>query len=135
MLPYSLLKFTFRELKKLWRLLPNSFFKVNSHVKVENERFTDYGSRFLQNLKNLTSSFGRLRQNIPPKSLPQVQYYCFSSFNQSVKSLICGQVAVAVAVLVSLGSFSNNDRDGKKNVTCVTVTILRLSHLVRILQC
>ena len=27
------------------------------------------------------------------------------------------QVAVAVAVLVSLGNFSNNDRDGKKNVT------------------
>ena len=37
-----------------------------------------------QNLKyeNFTSSFGRLRQNIAPKSVLRVQHDYFSSFNQ-----------------------------------------------------
>ena len=32
---------------------------------------------------NFTSSFGRLRQNTAPKSVPHVQHDYFSSFNQS----------------------------------------------------
>ena len=47
------------------------------HVKVKNERFTAAGSRCRQNLKHksLTTSFGRLRQKIAPKSVPHVQQY------------------------------------------------------------
>ena len=54
------------------------------HVKAKNERFTAVSSRCRQNLKyeNLTSSFGRLRQNIAPKSVPHVQHDHFFSFNQ-----------------------------------------------------
>ena len=42
------------------------------HVKAKNERFTAASSRCRQNLKyeNFMSSFGRLRQNIAPKSVP-----------------------------------------------------------------
>ena len=52
------------------------------HVKAKSERFTAASSRCCQNLKyeNFRSSFGRLRQNIAPKS---VQHAYFSSFNQS----------------------------------------------------
>ena len=55
------------------------------HVKVENYRFTAAGSRCRQNLKyeNVTSSFGRLRQQIAPKKMPHVQHDYFSQFNQS----------------------------------------------------
>ena len=55
------------------------------HVKAKNERFTAANFRCRQNLKyeNFTSSFGRLRQNIAPKSVPHVQHDYFSSFNQS----------------------------------------------------
>ena len=54
------------------------------HVKAKNERFTAASSRCRQNLKyeNFTSSFGSLRQNIAPKSVPHVQHDHFSSFNQ-----------------------------------------------------
>ena len=53
------------------------------HVKAENERFTAAGSHFRQDLKyeNFKSLFGRLRQNIPPKSVPNVQHDYFPSFN------------------------------------------------------
>ena len=53
------------------------------HVKAKNERFTAASSR-RQNLKykNFTPSFGRLRQNIAPKSVPHLQHDYFSSFNQ-----------------------------------------------------
>ena len=56
------------------------------HVKAKNERFTAASSRCRQNLKyeNLTWSFGRLHQNIAPKSVPHVQHDYFSSFNQFV---------------------------------------------------
>ena len=42
-------------------------------------------SRCRQNLKyeNFTTSFGRQRQNIAPKSVPHVQHDYFSSFNQA----------------------------------------------------
>ena len=52
--------------------------------KGKDERFTAASSRCRQNLKyeNFASSFGRLRQNIAPKSVPQVQHNHFSSFNQ-----------------------------------------------------
>ena len=52
------------------------------HVKAKSEIFTAASSRCRQNLKyeNLTSSFGRLRQNIVPKSVP---HDYISSFNQS----------------------------------------------------
>ena len=71
------------------------------HLKGENERYSAVGSRCWQNLKyeNFTSSFGRLRQKIAPKSVPHVQHDYFS-FSQPIKSLICG-VVVAVPVVVS----------------------------------
>ena len=55
------------------------------HVKAENERFTAASSRCRQNLKNenFRSLFGRLLQNIAPKSVPHVQHDYFSYFNQS----------------------------------------------------
>ena len=55
------------------------------HEKAKNEKFTAASSRCRQNLKfeNFTSSFGRLRQKIAPKSVPHVQHDYFSSFNQS----------------------------------------------------
>ena len=55
-------------------------------VKAENERFTAASSRCRQKLKyenQFTSSFGRLPQNIAPKSVLLVQHDYFSSFNQS----------------------------------------------------
>ena len=57
-----------------FRLLGTNCF----HVKAKNERFTAVSSRCRQNLK-----YGRLRQNIAPKSVPHVQHDYFSSFNQS----------------------------------------------------
>ena len=55
------------------------------HVKAKSERFTGVSWCCRQNLKyeNFTSSFGRLRQNIAPKSVLHVQHDNFSSFNQS----------------------------------------------------
>ena len=55
------------------------------HVKANNGRLTAAGSRCRENFKNknLMSSFGRVRQNITPKSVPHVQHDYFSSFNQS----------------------------------------------------
>ena len=55
------------------------------HDKAKSERFTAASSRCRQNLKceNFTSSFGRLRPNIAPKSVSHVQHDCFSLFNQS----------------------------------------------------
>ena len=73
------------------------------HVKVKSERFTAAGSRCRQNLKyeSWTTSLGRLRQKIAPKSVPHVQQDYFSSFNQS-KSSICGvALALAAAVVIS----------------------------------
>ena len=54
-------------------------------VKAKNKRFTAASSRCRRNLKyeNFTWSFGRLRQNIAPKSMLHVQHDYFSSFNQS----------------------------------------------------
>ena len=50
------------------------------HVKAKNERFTAAGSRCHQNLKyeNFTSSFGRLRHQFAPKSVPHVLHEYFS---------------------------------------------------------
>ena len=64
-----------------FRLLGTNVF----HVKPKNERFTYASSCCRQNLKyeNFTSSFGRLRHNIAPKSVLHVQHDYFSSFNQS----------------------------------------------------
>ena len=44
------------------------------HVKAKSERFTAVSSRSRQNLKyeNFMLSFGRLHQNIAPKSVPHV---------------------------------------------------------------
>ena len=55
------------------------------HVKAENERLTAAGSCCRQDLKNenFTTLFGRLRQQIAPKSVRHVQHDYFSSFNQS----------------------------------------------------
>ena len=55
------------------------------HVKAKNERFTVASSRCRHNLKSsFTSSFGILRQNMAPKSVPHVLHNYFSSFNQSI---------------------------------------------------
>ena len=62
------------------------------HIKVENERLTAAGLRFLQNLEyeNFTSSFGRLRQKshqkvcrtcntiLFPRSTNQITDLCYS---------------------------------------------------------
>ena len=55
------------------------------HVKAEKERFPAAGSSCRQNLKaeNFTSSLGRLRRTIVPKSVLHVQHDYFSSNNQS----------------------------------------------------
>ena len=62
-----------------FRLLGTNGFRV----KAKKKRFTAASSRRRQNLKyeNFPSSFGRLRQNIAPKSVPHVQHDYFSSFN------------------------------------------------------
>ena len=67
--------------KPHFRLLGTNGF----HVKTMSERFTAVSSCCRQNLKyeNFTSSFGRLRQNVAPKSVLHVQHDYFSSFNQS----------------------------------------------------
>ena len=53
------------------------------HVKATNERFATASWRCPQNLSyaNFIPLFGRLRQNIAPKSVPHVQHDYFSSFN------------------------------------------------------
>ena len=63
------------------RLLGTSGF----HAKAKNERFTAAGLRCRENLKNenFTLLFGRLRQQISPKSVPHVQHDYFPSLNQS----------------------------------------------------
>ena len=55
------------------------------HAKAKNERFTAESSPRSQNLKseNFTTSSGRLRQEIAPKSVPDTHHDYFSSFNQS----------------------------------------------------
>ena len=64
------------------------------HAKAKKERFSAAGFRCRQNLKyeNFTSSFGRLRQNIAPKS---VRLFFLI---QPIKSMICGVVADAFFV-------------------------------------
>ena len=51
------------------------------------------------NMKIFTWSFGRLRQNIAPKSVPHMQHDVFL-FVQPIKSLLCS-VVVDVAVVKS----------------------------------
>ena len=55
------------------------------HAKAKSERFTVASSPCRQNLKyeNFTSSLGRLRRKIVPKSVPHVQHDDISEFNQS----------------------------------------------------
>ena len=55
------------------------------HVKAKNERFTaaSFRCRHILKYENFTLLFGRLRQNIAPKSVPHVQHDYFSSFKQS----------------------------------------------------
>ena len=63
------------------------------NVKAKNEIFTAASSRCRQNPKyeNFTSSFGRLRQNIAPKSVLHVQhdYFFFHSTNQIIDLWRC----------------------------------------------
>ena len=70
------------------------------YARAKNERFTAAGSRCLQNLKNenLTSSFGRLRENCTKKRAARAARLFF--LIQPIKSFICG-VVVAVAVVIS----------------------------------
>ena len=57
------------------------------HERLANGEWKIYCRRFALSTEpqiwKYTSSFGRLRQNIAPKSVPHVQHDCFSSFNQS----------------------------------------------------
>ena len=55
------------------------------YVRAEDERFTAASSRCRRNLKyeNPTSSFGRLRENFSPESVPHVHNGYYSLFNQS----------------------------------------------------
>ena len=57
------------------------------HERLANEEWKMYRHRFALSTEpqiwKYTSSFGRLRQNISPKSVPHVQHDCFSSFSQS----------------------------------------------------
>ena len=55
------------------------------HARAKNERFTAACLRCRQNLKyeNFTPSFGRLRQQVKPKSGRHVKHNYFSSFNPS----------------------------------------------------
>ena len=57
---------------------------LHFHAKAKSKRFTAESSPCPQNLKNqhFTSSFGRLRPKIAPKSVPHVQHDYFPSFNQ-----------------------------------------------------
>ena len=57
---------------------------VENRPNLLSKGFTAAGSRCRQKLKyeNLTSSFGRLRQKVAPKSVPHVQYDYFPLFNQ-----------------------------------------------------
>ena len=61
------------------------------HVKAKSERFTAASSRCCQNLKyeNFTSSFGRLRQNIAPKSVPHDYFSSFNQMNQIIDLWRC----------------------------------------------
>ena len=52
-----------------------------SKMKISRRRLTDYAKK------------------IAPKSVPHVQHDYFPSFNQAIKSLICG-VVVAVTVVI-----------------------------------
>ena len=75
--------FDYSVLVKLYKIGEVHFrlFDMNGfYVKAENERFTAASSRCHQNLKyeNFTSSFGRLRQQITPKSVAHVQHDYFS---------------------------------------------------------
>ena len=78
---YSMLVTSYKIGGVHFRLLGTNGF----HVKAKNERTNAAPSRCRQNLKheNFTSSFGRLRQNIAPKSVPHAQHDYFPSFNQS----------------------------------------------------
>ena len=95
----------------LFRLLGTNGFRV----KAKKERFTAASSRCRQNLKyeNLPSSFGRLRQNIAPKSVLHVQHDYFSSFNQSNHRF----VALSLPLLSSLGSLRSDDGNVNDNAT------------------
>ena len=81
------------------------------HVKAKSERSTAASLRCRQNLKyeNFTSSFGRLRQNIAPKSVPHVQHDYFSSFNQS------NHWFVALALTLPSSNLKLPIREGNEN--------------------
>ena len=70
---------------KLYKIGEVHFCLLGTSGLAKNERFTTASSRCSHNLKyeNFTSSFGRLRQNIAPKSVLHVQHDYLSSFNQS----------------------------------------------------
>ena len=71
-LSYSMLCTLYKIGEVHFRLLGTNVFFF--HVKTKNETFTAKSSRCHQNFKyeNFTSLFGRLRQNIAPKSVPHV---------------------------------------------------------------
>ena len=89
--------------------------RVNGlHLNLENQRFTAASSRCRRNLKygNFTSSFGRLRQNIAPKSVPHVQHDYVSSFNKANQSF----VPLSLPLLSSLESLSKDKGNSNDDV-------------------
>ena len=87
-----------------------------------------------QNLKyeNFTSSFGRLRQNIAPKSVPHVQHDYFYSFNQSNHLFVAYSLTLPSSNLKLPGArsrpegtvFPNTDRPRPARVLCNQYSVL-----------
>ena len=90
------------------------------HAKAKNERFTALRLRCRQNLKNenFTSSFGRLGQKVHQKACHTCGTICFPhSMNQTTVLWLCRGRCLRHFVNSLLGSFSNDDGNGKKKVT------------------
>ena len=80
------------------------------------ERYSACGSRCCQNFKYeiFTSSFGRLRQQIAPKSVPHVQHDYFSSFNQSNHWFVALSLTLQSSNLKDEGNGNGNDDSRKQ---------------------
>ena len=94
------------------------------HVKAKNERFPAASSRCRQNFRyeNFTSSFGRLRQNIAPKSVPHVQHdyfliFFFHSTNEIIGLWRCRWRSRRPILNSLLATLSKHDDDSNKNLT------------------
>ena len=104
----------------------NSFY-----VKEESERFSTVGSPCRQNINfdNFTSSFGRLRQEIAPKSVPHEQNDYFSSFKQSCLLLMTLSLPLLLSFLKLSFEKLRRQLQRKRQITIelfVRLSVLRL---------